>query len=49
MSGMMKKMNLGGKMDAVMDSGTFKDIAGKAAEMGLVDPATLAHLQENAD
>jgi hypothetical protein len=49
MTGMMKKMNLRGKLDAVMDSGTFKAIVGKAAEMGLVDPATLAHLQENAD
>jgi hypothetical protein len=49
MIGMMKKMNLGGKLDSVIDSGTFKDIAGEAAEMGLIDPATLAHLQENAD
>jgi hypothetical protein len=49
MAGMMKKMNLGGKLDAVMDSDTFIDIAGKAAKMGLVDPTTLAYLQENAD
>jgi hypothetical protein len=49
MAGMMKKMNLGGKLDIVMDSGTFIEIAGKAARMGLVDPTTLAYLQENAD
>jgi hypothetical protein len=41
---MMKKMNLGGKLYAVMDRGTFMDIAGKAGKMGLIDPTTLAYL-----
>jgi hypothetical protein len=32
-----------------MDSSAFTAVAGKAASMGLVDPATLKHIQENAD
>jgi hypothetical protein len=49
MGSMMKQMNLKGKINAVMDSSTFKSVAGKAADLGLVDPNTLAHIKENAD
>jgi hypothetical protein len=42
-------MNVKGKMDAVMDSGALKGVAGQAAALGLVDKSTLAHIQENAD
>ena len=48
-NGLMKRVDLSGKVDAVIDSGAFKDIAGSATKMGLISPATLTNIQQNAE
>ena len=49
LNGMLKKMNLTEELHKVVDSDTFKSVAGQAAELGLVDAKTLEAIEKNAE
>jgi hypothetical protein len=45
---MLKKMNLSGKVSALVNSDTLKDLTGQAAKMGLVSASTVKEMEDKA-
>jgi hypothetical protein len=45
---MLKKMNLSGKVSAIVNSDALKDLTGQAAKMGLVSASTVKEMEDKA-
>ena len=47
-NGMLKKMDLGGKVQSLVNSEALQGVAGQAAKLGLVDESTIKEMEEKA-